>query len=436
MAGSSLISVNSRLDMFQKAPIQVSNLSASYISYDPLNAISNLNPIQFNIQGTDQYINLEHSYLKIRAKIVKLAGTALEDGDKGKIAFVNHALGSMFKHCKVLLNGVTITPAGDFYAHKSFLDVLFSASINSENTLKTRGWYLDTGDKNSTAAGNDGFTKRAALADLSVEQEFLGLLNVDFFKQAKNLINNVKLEIVLYPSETSFCLQKKSDFTTACKYVITSAKIVLRKEVISPNTLIPIEKGLMKSNIIYNYPISTFKVFNIPQSNMSFSTDDVYSGLLPTKMIICFVDATAFSGSLGSNPFYFSPGVNLKNIVVYRDGQPTPCARPVKIDLAANGDILEAYYSLLNVCDKSHDLSEGLIFPHTEMSKGLFFYGVELQTDTDTIDHISPQQSANISLSIDFSTALVAPLELMIYSVFDIQTSITQARQIIHTFPL
>ncbi|NQY53281.1 MAG: hypothetical protein HRT42_06865 [Campylobacteraceae bacterium] len=431
------LSINSRLDMFQKAPVQVSNLSATYVSYDPVNAINNLNPIQFNIEGNDQFMNLAHSYLKIRLKIVKADGTNLVDDDEGKVAFVNHPLASVFKHCKVSLNGVTISTSGDFYPYKAFFDVLFTSSINGVNTRRMRGWDLDTGAKNSVAAAdNSGFTARAAAANLSVEQEYLGILNVDFFKQSKNLLSNVKLEITLYPSEATFCLQKLPAFNNACKYVITSAKMVIRKEVISPNTYLPIEKGLARTNASYFYPCSTFKVFNIPQGNLSYVTDNVFNGLVPTKIIVCFVDATSFSGTYGSNPYYFSPGPNLRNISIYKNGQHIPHARTIKLDLTANGDVLEAYQNLLEVCDKSNNLSEGLIFPHTEMLKGLFFYGVDLQSDTDTSDHVSPQQTANISLSIDFSVALTAPLELLLYAVFDIETQISQSRQIIHTFSL
>jgi len=81
-------------------------------------------------------------------------------------------------------------------------------------------------------------------------------------------------------------------------------------------------KALEVGNVKFPIRRAVCKAFTIPAGNLDASQESLFSGQLPTRIVIGCVDNDAFNGLYGKNPFNFKH-VNLTQLKVglYLDGQ-------------------------------------------------------------------------------------------------------------------
>ena len=73
----------------------------------PMNSISDASTIMFATPPTDDFIDLQESYMIVKVKVLKANGTQLAADDV--VALSDNVLGTLFKSGSVYLNGVKIT---------------------------------------------------------------------------------------------------------------------------------------------------------------------------------------------------------------------------------------------------------------------------------------------------------------------------------------
>ena len=102
--------------------------------------IRNLRPIEFSIEGRDNYVDLSQSYFEIKGKLTLATGGEILDNTK--LIPVSNLGHSMIKQIKLLLNGSLITDASDDYAYKAYIETLLNFHKEAQDSyLKLCGWY-------------------------------------------------------------------------------------------------------------------------------------------------------------------------------------------------------------------------------------------------------------------------------------------------------
>jgi hypothetical protein len=100
-------------------PTYQQELENSYIiDVHPLADLGHNAPIEFIINGDDDYINLNATALSIKAKIVKADGSAYpaETAQAPQnVAFINNAMHSMFEDVIVTINDEIVEGGNKFY---------------------------------------------------------------------------------------------------------------------------------------------------------------------------------------------------------------------------------------------------------------------------------------------------------------------------------
>jgi len=84
--------------------------------------------------------------------------------------------------------------------------------------------------------------------------------------------------------------------------------------------------------------------YAIPQHYLDASHEKLFSGQLPTRLVIGLVTNQAFSGHAESNPFNFQH-FKLNEIALYLDGQQQHAIRPIQPDYE-RGLYIRAYDSM------------------------------------------------------------------------------------------
>ena len=94
--------VNSESDIFAIPPTQTRIEEGLWLEHQPLTSLNSGGPIEFILPGTgDAYLDLENTYLLIRAKVVRGIGTDLADDTP--VGPVNNWLHSLFNQCTLTI---------------------------------------------------------------------------------------------------------------------------------------------------------------------------------------------------------------------------------------------------------------------------------------------------------------------------------------------
>jgi len=133
------------LPIFSPPTLQ-SELEESYQEeVNPLGDIKQ-GPIEFNIVGNNDFIDINATTLHISVKITKSDGLAF--ADKAEVAFKNNVLHSLFSDVIVTIND-TIVEGGEMqYPMKSMISTLFTYGTDTmEKQLWASGFVKDDAGK-------------------------------------------------------------------------------------------------------------------------------------------------------------------------------------------------------------------------------------------------------------------------------------------------
>jgi len=179
------------------------------------------------------------------------------------------------------------------------------------------------------AAKNSALMKRAAFTATSNVMDMVGRIHADIFFQDRYLINEANVKIKLVRSKDAFSIMSANDHQTV---VVKSVLFVrMRKVRLSPSVVLAHAKAL--ENATEKYPIKRVvcKTLTIPGGYRDVNHEMLFSGQLPTRLVIGWVDNGAFNGVKTKNPFT-SQHFHLVEISLYSDGQQQYGMKPLTTD--------------------------------------------------------------------------------------------------------
>jgi len=181
------------------------------------------------------------------------------------------------------------------------------------------------------------------------------------------------------------------------------------------------------------YPIRRVvcKSFTITQNYLDVSHEKLFSGQLPTRIVIGLVDSGAYNGDRQRNPFNFQY-FNLNEIAVYMDGQQQHAVRPVQPDYE-HGLYIKAYNSMFAGTGKLCK-DEGLYFSREDYSDGYALYAFDLTADLGEEDHFSVVRQGSVRLSLKFSAAFANTVTTIAYAEFENVIEVDRDRNVVFDF--
>lgn len=428
--------MKSELDLFSVPPTQTSIESATTVEYRPISSITDSGPIEFDISSSGtEYIDLNNSQLYVKAKIVKSDGQKIDAN--APVGPVNGFLNSLFSQVNVSLNGTEISNSSNTYPYRAYIEDLLSYGPAAKKSQLTAGlFYKDDPGKmdkpNPFAAAaadkNAGLVKRAAFTAGSKEVDLVGRLHTDIFFQHRYILNELPIRIQLHRSKDKFCLMAEG--AEEYKVIITSAVLLVRKVKISPSVYVAHAKTL--ENGMAKYPIKRVicKTATVPAGVSDHIISKLFSGQLPTRMIIGCVDNRAYNGEYAMNPFDFQH-FSASEIKVYLDGQPHGI-NPLKLNYA-NGHYVNAYMNLFAGTGKENQ-DEGNDIDRSEFDKGYALYVFDLTPDLSERDSFNLSRSGNVRLELTFGAALVNTITVVAFAEFENIIEVDRNRNITADF--
>jgi len=317
--------------------------SGNRIEYHPLTAVADGSPIEFEIGGSGE--DFGNSMLYVQAKITQPDGNDL--GAAANTAPVNLFLHSLFSQVDIQLNGTLITSSTNTYPYRAMLETLLSYGEDAKKTQLTSALYYKdaAGQMNTLAlAAGDGVVPNEGLVKRSRSRvvDMMGRLHADIFFQDRYMLNEVNVKIKLVRSKDVFCVMSQAD----CKVMITKAAMFVRKVKLSPSVFLAHAKALENGTAKYPIRRVVCKTFTVPQGFRDISHEKLFSGQLPTRVVVGLVTNEAFNGHRERNPFNFQHFI-VTEISLYLDGQQQEGIKPMELNYP-DGQYIRAYNTLFS----------------------------------------------------------------------------------------
>jgi hypothetical protein len=222
-----------------------------------------------------------------------------------------------------------------------------------------------------------------------------------------------------------------SEQGAAYKIKIVDCKLFIRKAKLSPSVFLAHAKALEIGNAKYPIRRVICKTFTIPRGNLDFTQENLFSGQLPTRLVIGCVDNDAFNGSYAKNPFNFKH-YSLTQLKVFLDGQ-QQYVRPIEPNFAAN-NYIGAYMSLFSGTGKQQR-DEGNDIQRDDFPRGYALYAFDLTPDQcESSGHFNLVKEGSVRIDLKFANALPNTINVIAYAELENVIEIDRNRNVIFDF--
>lgn len=427
--------LKSELDIFAVPPTQTSIESSSYVEYNPISSISDGTPIEFVItNGGQEYLDMANTQLFVTAQILDANNTAINN--EQPVGPVNLLLHSLFSEVDIKLNDTLITSTNNTYPYRAYLETLLSYSkaakeshLSSALFFKDVAGSMEERNPHDDDARNTGLIRRHEGFARGGTVDLMGRIHADMFFQDRYLINDVGVRIRLVRNTNEFCLMSAVP-NASYKIKIKECKLYVRKVKVSPSILVAHAKALQVGNAKYPVRRAVCKTFTIPRGNLDFSQENVFSGQLPTRLVIAFVDNDAFNGTYAKNPFNFQ-NYSVTQLRVYLDGQQQHI-RPLDLNFAES-QYVSAYMTLFSGTGKQFK-DEGNHISRYDFPNGYAIYAFDLTPDMAEDDHFNLIKQGNVRIDARFAYGLPNTINAIIYAEFENIIEIDRSRNVIFDY--
>ena len=377
---------------------------------------------------------MSSTILQVQVKIIKDDGSNLEDTDQ--IGPVNLFLQSMFSQVDVSLNGRLVSHSSSTYGYRALLETLLNYGKDAtESQLTSSLFYKDTAGKMdvtnplaTNATANLGLKKRAKFTRGSKVIDLSGPLHADICFQGKYLLSGLDLKIKLHRAKDSFCLLSDEE-EASYKVRVIGASLLIRKVTLSPPIILAHAKALEKGTAKYPLKRVLVKSFTVPQGDLSITKEGLFTGQLPTRLVVGLVDNSAYNGSYGTNPYNFQH-FNLNKFGVFLDGQQIPL-RPLTSKFSEDGgqQYILNYQTLYSGLNKQYK-DFGSIVDREDYPNGYCLLCLDLTPDYSGGGHFQLRKNGNLRLELGFAEPLPSTVNVVVYAEFESVIEIDRSRTV------
>ena len=413
----------SELDYDAVKLIQGSIESDYYQYLNPKNTLSSGSPLLFEIESTSDFVDLSQTTLSVQYRVAEADGTALTA--TSKVAPVNNTLHSLFSQVTVALKDHNITQPNSDYAYRAYLETLLNYSGGAKKTwLRATGWNMDENAK-FDAEANAALAARRKHVEGGKLHTLKGRIHSDIFFQPRLIPNGVDIRITLVPAKSDFYLQSFANDKTYGLEIV-SAVLNVRKVKLTPEKQLDFEHAIAKSPARLPITYTTMKSCSIAAGLVSYSQDGLFTGVLPSLLVVGLVSNAAHSGNVRKNPFNFKH-YSLTSLVLNVDGRSVP-TKPLSPDFDDNEDVLDCYDTLRAALGTQFENWDNDISIDDYVG-GSTLYAFNLTPDN--CPHNNVAKTGSVDVSMRFGDPLPETVSLICYASYENTIKIDQFRNVI-----
>jgi hypothetical protein len=425
--------VDNSLNLFSLPPTTVAFNKSTLRELQPITSLDNSGPYCFRIFSDNQFIDLSRTWFYLETCIEKQAGAGAwikiaNTPDDQNVSVCNNFGNSFIKRLDIKVNGKEIFNSGTNYAYRSYLNhELFTSNETRKTLSEASCYYADThANPAPNYHSNDGFTNRKARFAQGQTCYTMSKLDFDLAEQSNLFINNVDVLFTIYRNDDDWIIIAPSHSITAdvpagvanatkyrikvlaMKIYIVTVDVVqsLQNAIAKHLTAQPAKYALRKVEVrnFYLGPGRQDLVYNVFQSTV------------PRRLIVGFVNRTAFIGDKTKSPFFFE-NANVRTISVEAGGNTWP-AIPYEFNFAENKFIrgFVDMYEHLNLIGQPHSIN--LTMP--KYHRGWTFFTFNLTSTLKDTSAFELVKNSTTVIKVLFNSAIADPgYEMIVFAEFD-----------------
>ena len=436
--------LKSELELFTTPLTQTSIEKTGYVNVYPVTALQLNGPLEFVLApSSEHYIDLQKTILYLKCKIMLKDGNSIvkkESTDPGfnktLVAPICYFHATQFKGVEVFLNSVPVTHLDNLYPYRAYLETLLTfGSESKEGQLQSALFYKDAGEHNWMEAGlaktppagednprwtyikpeikNPGARERFQCTKYSRAFETFGRIHNELFTQGKLLPGGCELRIRLHRADPQFCLMAKNHDEN---YVVQIEKAILMVRQCRISSAIRESHARMRLEKPIKYPTRKvqMKFFTKGTGISDLSEPNLVNGILPRRIVIGFVDSSAFNGHLGKKPFKFEH-VQIRSITLRRDGDAVPF-ESIEMDQSSeeNKCFQQGYLSLLQGTGRLYQ-DQGFHITPEEYINGNALFAFDLSRDNSGCGQFDLLEEGRIGVEVKLQTATTKATTMIVY---------------------
>ena len=373
--------------------------------------LDHVNELRFQTGAERDFIDLSESYVEIQFQVICDAGSIIA-GDN--LALTNNFAHGMWS--TIRLTDKSGRPLSNLdeqrYPYQAMLLTLLGKNRGwGEGAGQLEGWYPDTA-AHFEAKGdtNPGFLARKHLVVAANAQTAAPVVTVCFrpylgmFQQRRLLLSDMSLRLSLTRAKPEFVLISAA-VVAGARIRLTSAKwFVKRVELTPAATNFNIE---MLSRGRALYPIDRTLFYQQQFTGVtSFKLKDIWSGPMPSHVVVGILSATSFAGHSTQNPYNF-PNYGLTKIQLTAGSREIPknAFEPVFNGTdTAGANVVRELLSTLEISGKAWG-SEGNLLDLANYVGGQSIYAFDLTADGSAGAHWSLTHRGALTISGTFAVA-------------------------------
>lgn len=429
----------SELDLFTVPPTQVSIEDGVWDDILPFPNFKT-STVQFEIKADgEHYVDLAQTELWMTLALCKKnTETPFGNADEVNVGLVNNLMHSIFKNCQISVNNIEIENSNSHYPFRAYFENLLCYNHEAKETFLAQELFIKDTYKNmdsfdlkaSAAVGatpavldsslNQGLIQRVKRFTSGFGVEVRGPIHADLFKGYRFLLPTVSVQIKFTRHDSTFYLMgSNNDAHIVCQ----DAFLRIRRNKVNPaiyaNHLMQLEKTTAK------YPVSRVIMKNmaLPFSAQIANLSGIHNGILPTRVVVAFVDTDAFGGDLKKNPFNFK-NFNINFLRLKCNARSAPYSSGIRMKYSQN-QYLQAYTTLFQ------DLGGGPNdILYDEYANGFSIYCFDLSPDNCNADHFSILKEGTLDLEVILDKSLTQSITAVFYLEFNNIVEISKQNQV------
>ena len=294
---SSTPASKSELSIFSVPPTQVAIESYYDVEYRPSASLESSSVHEVIVPASEDFTDLSQSMVHCSLEIQDSNGVSTEIAKS-----VENFANSLFEQIDFFLGTINTSQATNMYHYQSYLeDLLFRHPTKAD------------------------YGRLESAQTLRGRVDLYFRLHLPMCQQDRLLINGVPMIFRFTRSPDNFALHvtPKTSTPVTCKIKMRKLAVQLKRVKLFPDAQAGIISALNDSPAKYFIIRPEMKSFSIPKAILSATFENVFSGVLPRRVIIGFVDEAAFSGDINKDPYKFND-LNINQINLNVDGASIP----------------------------------------------------------------------------------------------------------------
>ena len=424
-----------KLDLFSLPPyntaeekIYYENLPPAHFNKDSYSAVT----FHIEKQPTD-YIDLSKTELHVQLSLKKLDGTPLDTKDaKESIVPIDIILHNMWSSVEISLNKKLVSSSGTDYPYKSTIETYLNyGQAAKKHQLFTIGYSGENGTAPQATYPisnpiNNGLKTRCqwfGLQGRDKSVEFIGPLNADICNQNRLILNEVSVDIKLWPAKDAFRLICNN--LPGAKLVIEEICLKVCKVSVSPSVRLAHSSALKLSPARYPFNKVEIRPLSIDKGNSVANFNNIFQGNIPTKMIVGMVSQNNYIGNFNTNPLDFEH-FDIQSIGLSVGNESIP-AEPYQFNFEEN-QYMNGLLSLYRCSDKIWDNTD-LGLSNDLYRKGLTLIGFNIDpTSPPNLNYLGVPKTGNLNMQITFHKKLPTNVTIIVYAIFPSRVEIDNTR--------